>query len=466
LLSTQRSKNSGRFCVQDPKHIASGNPQCLHSVSNPRRFRLLKKLFAKQQTGKLALLLGAFLAVNCISLASVEHSVGFRQEHMFNAIAWTLLASGLLPLFLLARFGFGYLVGVSFYGVIAGFVWITHFSNLRYDHVQARLSAIESLFMFLLPVLFLTSPLRRVIVLSSDAMNRFLISALGFAIIVLAWNAHYGVAFVGIHEAEELRGTLVRPVILNYITGSLVGAVLPFAFAHFAQQQRYRLAAVSMLLIVLFYPVLLNKTVLFAAVWLPFLFGMFRIFEPKRATVLSLLIPMAFCLIFYAVAPDGGPVGYIARSIFGYVNVRMLSIPSIAMNFYSEFFANNPQTHFCQINLVRAVTGCPYAGQLGPTFAGRYGIGNLNASLFATEGIASVGPVWAPISALFCGFIISVGNNVSARLPPPLIAASSGLVVQALLNVPLSTVLLSNGFLVLLLLWYVAPNFYRSAANG
>jgi hypothetical protein len=82
----------------------------------------------------------------------------------------------------------------------------------------------------------------------------------------------------------------------------------------------------------------------------------------------------------------------------------------------------------------------------------------LNASLFSTEGIASVGPVWAPLSALVCGLIVSVGNNVSARLPPPLIATSAGLVIQALLNVALSTNLLSNGFLLLLLLWYITPD--------
>ena len=37
-------------------------------------------------------------------------------------------------------------------------------------------------------------------------------------------------------------------------------------------------------------------------------------------------------------------------------------------------------------------------------------------------------------------------------------AVSSGLVVLALLNVPLSTAVLSNGLLVLLLLWVVAPD--------
>jgi hypothetical protein len=430
-------------------------------MKDPRRFWLLKYSCVERNVGGLALLLAIFLAVNCISLATIEYRGGIAHAHALKALAGTSLVAGFIPLFLSARFSFGYLVGVSFYGIIAGFVWISYFSDLAYNHDQARLSAIASLLMFLLPLLFQTAPLRRTIVLSPRAMHRFLILALCSAAAVLVWNGYYGVAFVGIREAEDLRSIFVRPAILNYITGSLIGAVLPFAFAYFAVQRSYYMAAASIVSIVVFYPVLLNKTVLLAAAWLPFLFFMFRTFEPKRATVLALLIPMTFCLVFYAVAPEQGPVGLLATYMFGYTNIRMFAIPSIAMNYYSEFFASNKLTDFCQINIVGAVIGCPYTRQLSLILADRYGLGNLNASLFSTEGIASVGPVWAPVSALVCGIIISVGNNVSARLPPPLIAASAGLVVQALLNVALSTSLLSNGLLVLLLLWYITPDTPR-----
>jgi hypothetical protein len=134
------------------------------------------------------------------------------------------------------------------------------------------------------------------------------------------------------------------------------------------------------------------------------------------------------------------------------------------MNYYSDFFASHSQTWFCQINLVRSLVDCPYAGQLGPIFEDRYRVGNLNASLFATEGIASVGPLWAPVSTLVAGLVLSVGNRVSARLPPPLIATSAGLVMQALLNVPLSVAVLSNGLLVLLMLWYITPDMSNEDA--
>lgn len=85
-----------------------------------------------------------------------------------------------------------------------------------------------------------------------------------------------------------------------------------------------------------------------------------------------------------------------------------------------------------------------------------YHTGNLNGSLFVTEGIASVGPR-APLSALACGLILSIGNSVLAHLPKRLVVTSADVAIQVLMNVPLSASLLSNGLLLLFLLWYVTP---------
>lgn len=405
-----------------------------------------------------ALLLALFLALNCRSMTQVLHNSLPGHPNFWSAVGATLLLAALIPLFALARFSFGYIVGVASFGLIAGFIWLTYFVEPAYDDVRARWSAAASLLLFLLPVLFQTTRLPRAIVLTHRMMNRLLLLALGIAIAVLAWNSYYGFAVVGILEADQLRGTFERPAVLRYLTAAVIGAVLSFAFACFACQRRYVVAALSVLLIVFFYPVLLNKTVLLAGVWLPFLFLLFRTFEPKRATVLALLIPMAVGLAAYVTVPAGNPVQQLAAYMFGFANYRMFAFPSLALDRYSDFFASHQLTHFCQISLIRAIKGCLYAYQLGAEMAERYHIGNLDASLFATEGIASVGPIWAPASALVCGLILSLGNSISARLSPCLIAVSSGLVVQALINVPLSAAFLSNGLFALLLLWTVTPD--------
>jgi hypothetical protein len=96
-----------------------------------------------------------------------------------------------------------------------------------------------------------------------------------------------------------------------------------------------------------------------------------------------------------------------------------------------------------------------------------YGLGNFNASLFATEGIASVGPILAPLAVFACGLAISVGNRLSSDLPSRFILLSGGVLPTMFLNVPFTTTLLTNGAVVLALLWYVIPRamFEQSQSN-
>ena len=86
-----------------------------------------------------------------------------------------------------------------------------------------------------------------------------------------------------------------------------------------------------------------------------------------------------------------------------------------------------------------------------------YRLGKFNASLFATEGIASVGLYLAPLAALLCGLVIAIGNRISAGLPPRFVLMSSALLPHTFLNVPFTTAFLTHGAGILFLLWYITP---------
>ena len=135
----------------------------------------------------------------------------------------------------------------------------------------------------------------------------------------------------------------------------------------------------------------------------------------------------------------------------------MIATPSSAIDIYNDFFSKNPHTSFCQLSFLKPLMHCPYQDQLSVVMEKAYGFGNLNASLFATEGIASVGLSFAPLSALLCGLVIACANRLSAGLPPRFILISGALLPQVLLNVPLSTVMITHGMGLLMLLWYVTP---------
>lgn len=406
----------------------------------------------------LAFLLIALMVLSCFTLTlpplpNVPDGANFRSAVL--GVAFLLI---IVPFFLRARFSFGYLLAVPFCVTVIGFVWITYSSGFDYNHDRARWSAVASLLCLLLPLLFQVAPLRPPVALSVPAMNRLLLGLLALAALVLLWAASYGFAFVSPYATDGSRSSFLRPTVLNYVIGALLGAVLPYAFATFAWQRRYLVAALSLMLIVAFYPVVLNKTVLLAAAWLPILFLLFRLFEPRRAALFAVLMPMLFGLLAYQIANHGS--GFIAQGsvyVYGNISMRMFAYPSIAMDRYSDFFAHHDVTHFCQIGVIRALLGCPYNFQLGQEMQKAYDLGSLNASLLATEGIASVGPIWAPLSALFCGLVLSVGNSVSGRLPPAVLAGSAGVIEQTLMNVPLTTNLLTNGLLVLWLLWLITP---------
>jgi hypothetical protein len=404
----------------------------------------------------LTLLLLAFLILSCVSMTAVLQTSTPGNPMFWPAVASTMAFAIFIPLFMWARFSFGYIVGFNFLCMIASYTWLSYFIVGDYDHAQARLSVAASLLLLLIPLLFQVAPLRPRFTLSPRTMNRLLLGVLAVTVVVLPWNAMYGFALVSTAEADRIRSTLSPPTVLSYIDSWLVGALLPFTFAWFATHRRHGLAALTVVLIAAFYPVLLNKTVAFAGIWLPLLFILFSLFEARRATVLSLLLPLVAGLIAVWLNELGLP-RLLYQLVYGGVNYRMLAFPAMALDRYFDFFAHHDLTHFCQIGIVRRIAGCPYQFQLGAEMDQYYHMGNLNGSLFATEGVASVGPMLAPLSAFACGLILSIGNSVSAHLPKRLVATSTGVAMQVLVNVPLSASLLSNGLLLLFLLWYVTP---------
>jgi hypothetical protein len=142
----------------------------------------------------------------------------------------------------------------------------------------------------------------------------------------------------------------------------------------------------------------------------------------------------------------------------------MIAIPSLAMDYYNYFFARHDLTFFCQIRAIKAIMSCPYQDLLGNEIYNTIGIGgNINASLFSTEGVASVGPFFAPLSALICGLVFGLGNRMSAGLPPRLILLSGALAAQTFVNLPLTIGMVTYGGALLFLLWYVTPrNIFES----
>lgn len=423
---------------------------------------------------RLALLICFHIVICCVSLIYVAEFyaylriVAFDKAHLYTAVRNVASLALVFILFTFCRFSFGYFLGFYFCTMALGYLWLVAFSRFHYDHALATASVFASAVAFVVPALLITSPIKQRFTLTVRALDRLSSLILILAAGILAFGAFYNFKLVGITEIYRFRGELEFPALLRYAIGMMSNALLPFAFACFVARGNRQRAGIVLLLLLLFFPITLSKLSLFAPLWLLMLALLSRYFEAKTTVVLSLLLPIStgtiLAMLFKSeILGFGSFINY-----FGTVNFRMIAFPSIALDVYNDFFSTHDFTYFCQVSFLKPFVNCPYTDPLSILMAKAYGLGNFNASLFATEGIASVGPILAPFAVFACGLAISVGNRLSSNLPSRFILLSGGVLPQMFLNVPFTTTLLTNGAAVLALLWYVTPRamFEQSQSNG
>jgi hypothetical protein len=416
----------------------------------------------KSSRATLGALLAAHILVCCISLvvlakgrAAIEFDPStfhffFRADQLPIALVGVAGFSLVAGLFLFTRFSIGYFIGFYLYTMTLSYIWLNSFSDLNYNHLLAGVSAALSCAIFLLPVLFFTSPLAPALRISPDTFDRLLLVILGLAATTVLAGAYYNFSFASLAELSTFRENINTPRILKYALGVTSTTLLPFAFAAFLARKSYVYGAICIFLQLCLFPVTLTKLALFAPLWLIYLYILSKSVSARIAVVLSLLLPLCLGL---ALSQLPGPA---SATTFSLINFRMVAIPALAMDVYSDFFSRHELTHFCQISLVKLVFGCQYP-DLSTIMNRTYALGYFNASLFATEGVASVGPFFAPLAALACGLLVAIGNKASADLPPTFVMVSGGMLPQVLLNVPLSVAVVTHGMALLWLLWYITP---------
>lgn len=412
------------------------------------------QLDSKAALTVLVLLHSAVACLSLIKAAAFEPYIHFSVERLSIAVAVAVAFSVVSLLFAAARFSFGYFIGFYFYTMILGFLWIDVFSEYSYPRLLAGLSAALSLVLFLLPVLFVRAPFPQLVTLSNARFEHLLTLILVVSIGTIAVAATYNFRLVSIAHIYDYRDTLEFPGAVRYLTGWASSILLPFAFAcYWLLGQRWH-AVLVLVLLLFFYPITLTKFAFFTPAWLIALAVLSRLLQARASVITSIFVPMLIGLVIMAVT--GVALNSTLGRYFDIVNIRMMATASSALDIYNHFFASHPLTWFCQISVLKPLMHCPYEEPLAVVMQNTYGFGNLNASLFATEGVASVGYL-APLTALASGLVLALGNRASAGLSPRFVLMSSGVLPHVLLNVPLSVAMLTHGIAILFLLWYVTP---------
>ncbi|MCP3370974.1 hypothetical protein [Bradyrhizobium cajani] len=410
--------------------------------------------------GGIGILICLYIVTVCFSLIAVTtfstYYFSAASFHIFYDPARWPAATAVVAafalvgmIFLVARFSFGYLAGFYLYSMILGYLWLNCFSDFNYDHRLAAWSAAFSAAAFLVPATLMVSPVGRIYELPARLLEHLLTLILLLSLATIIAGAIYNFRIVAIEDIYSYRDKLNFPAALRYAIGMVTTTLLPFAFACFVVRGNIWRAVAALVLSLLFYPVTLTKFAIFTPVWLVFIAFLARYFGSRTSVILSLLLPMLAGLLtsIFVVLP----------TLFYTINFRMMIVPSNAFDIYNDYFSRHELTYFCQIGFLKPFVPCAYNEPLSIVMNRVYELGFLNASLFATEGVASVGPLFAPIAAFACGLVIALGNRLSADLPPNFVMISSAILPQVLLNTPLSTTLLTHGAGLLFLLWYVTP---------
>jgi hypothetical protein len=443
-------------------------------IRAPKRMRINMtndRWLPPQRIG-LTLLICSHVVMCCLSLYYVAHfrylglvdtqvfHILYDPDRLYSAIVAIAAFALVSTLFMFARFSFGYFSGFYFYTMILGYIWLNCFSDLNYDHQLAGFSVAASAVAFLVPALLISSAIPQVYTLSEKGFESVLRFILLLSIATIAIGASYDFRVVNLDKIYDFRDNLESPVFINYLIGIISGSVLPFAFACFVMRRAYWLSAAALLLLLLIYPITLSKIAFFAPAWLVFIALLTHFFRARTAVVISLLGPVVAGVVLNLLFKK------LAIPYFSIVNFRMIAIPSNALDIYSDYFSRHDLTHFCQITILKKIMSCPYQDPLSIVMRKAYDLGNFNASLFATEGIASVGLLLAPMSVFVCGLVIALGNRLSAGLPGRFILMSGALLPQILLNVPLTIALLTHGAAFLFLLWYITPRTMFEQKGG
>src|SRR5262249_38078072 len=199
-----------------------------------------------------------------------------------------------------------------FYTMLAGYLWLNSFSEFHYDHRLTGLSAAVSAAAFLLPALFINSPVRQIWVPSARNFDILLDAILVVGAAVVFAGSLYSFKPVGVmrmlslsSDVYVIRETLVFPTALKYLLGMTANALLPFAFACLVERKRPWRAGLALALLLLFYPITLSKVALFSSVWIAVLSLTATFLESRPTIILSLFVPTVMGIVLAVLLRTG-----------------------------------------------------------------------------------------------------------------------------------------------------------------
>jgi hypothetical protein len=182
-----------------------------------------------------------------------------------------------------------------------------------------------------------------------------------------------------------------------------------------------------------------------------------------------LLLVLVMLIAFVSFVVPGEGLGLWMKSI---LLVRVVGSGGWLFSKYFEYFPAGPLTYYSHIRPINALTGMYPFGDLslgqviGLEYSGTTQA-NHNASFWASDGIAALGPVGILVVTPFVAALLYAMNRIMANLDARFVVLWMCGFFVALLNVPLSTALLSGGGLIIFAqAWLLSSKVKRPVSLG
>ena len=286
------------------------------------------------------------------------------------------------------------------------------------------------------------------------------------AAIPILYNGFAGLKAFNFRYIYEMRANASYPPGFGYLLNWFVKAIVPFGFLCFLHLKKYRWAALTAVIQILFYMLTGWKFVLFILIPMVFVY-----FCAKTRHCLKLMyMGLGVCCLCVALAyqmdhlaPSGSSsltsrVGIMATSI---IAVRALFIPAGIKSYFYDFFSSNPKLYFSdgQIGRMLGLT-YPYKGSSGQVITAfqmgveAFGRSNSNTG-YLGESYAQMGFAGMLLMSVLLALILRSLRVYDRRETAPLLTALISIYIIILNDNAFLTTLFTGGLLVTYILIFI-----------
>lgn len=284
------------------------------------------------------------------------------------------------------------------------------------------------------------------------AMDGVVVAVSLVAVVMMVAVNRDHMRFSSFGEVYDLRSEAAaaagRSRIGDYLTSWQIYCFTSYLFARGIVHRKWPLLLVGFACAVLIYMSEGHKS---AILLLPMTLGLGWLWGSGQRFLSRLLLTLTALIVLVSVVIPNVGIGLWIKSI---LLVRVIGSGGWLAARYLEYFPTEGVTYYSHISPIGAVTGMyPYGdlsmGQMISLATGGNTLANHNASFWASEGFGALGPIGVLVITPVIAGLLHAINRITANFDAKFVVVWMGGFFVALLNVPLSTALLSGGGLII-----------------